>query len=134
MEIDMHSRSLIRLSLGVARALACIACDDGGPGSCTMTQTLGTETTKICEEVPAGPRSQLREKCNATSQNYPPDGIAAATYADGPCPHVGSLGGCKMTADGMSMTLWYYGGSSNLQTPDDVKQLCADAGDTYVAP
>jgi len=130
----MHSRSMMVPILGAALAVACIACDDGSPGSCTMTQTFGSDTQKICEEVPASLRGQLRATCNASSTNFPPDGIATATYADGPCPRVGSIGGCKMTADGLSMTVWYYAGSSGYQTPDDAKQLCASSGHTYVAP
>jgi hypothetical protein len=130
----MHTRSMIVPLLGTALAVACIACDAGGPGSCTMTQTLGTDTQMICEEVPASLSSQLRATCNSSSTNYPPAGTATATYADGPCSRVGCIGGCKMTADGLNMTVWYYAGSSGSQTPDDVKQLCASAGHTYVAP
>lgn len=134
MEIDMHSRSMMVSLLGAALAVACIACDHGGPGSCTMTQTLGSDTQKICEEVPASLSGQLRATCNASSTNFPPDGTATATYADGPCPRVGSPGGCEMTADGLRMTVWYYSGGSGQQTPDDAKQGCTAAGDTYVAP
>ncbi len=129
----MHSRSIMASLLGAALAVACIACGDGAPGSCTMTQTLGSDTQKICEEVPAGLRDQLRATCNASSQNYPPAGVAAATYADGQCPRGGSTGGCKMTADGLNMTIWYYGGGSGPQSPEDIKQACPP-GVTYVAP
>lgn len=99
-----------------------------------MTQTLGSDTQRICEEVPASLGGQLRATCNASSTNFPPDGTTTATYADGPCPRVGSPGGCEMTTDGLSMTVWYYSGGSGPQTPDDAKQLCGAAGDTYVAP
>jgi hypothetical protein len=133
MEIDMRSRSMMVALLGVALALACIACDAGSPGSCTMTQTLGTDIQMICEEVPARLSGQLRATCNSSSTNYPPAGTATATYADGPCSRVGTVGGCTMTADGLNMTVWYYAGSSGYQTPDDLKQFCAGSG-TYVAP
>ena len=131
-EIDMRSRSMMVALWGTTLAIACIACDAGGPGSCTMTQTLGADTTVICEEVPASLSGQLRAKCNSSSTNYPPAGTA--TYADGPCSRVGSVGGCTMTADGLSMTVWYYGVSSGNQPPADPKLLCSRPGSTYVAP
>jgi hypothetical protein len=126
-EIDMRSRSMMVALLGTTLAVACIACDAGSPGSCTMTQTLGADTTMICEEVPASLSGQLRATCNSSSTNYPPAGTATATYADGPCSRVGSVGGCTMTADGLSMTVWFYEVSSG-------NLLCSRPGSTYVAP
>ena len=127
----MRSRSMMVALLGTTLSVACIACDAGSPGSCTMTQTNGADTTVICEEVPAGLSGQLRATCNSSSTNYPPGGTA--TYADGPCSRVGSVGGCTMTADGLSMTVWYYYEVSAGTSPDP-KLLCSRPGSTYVAP
>ena len=131
----MRSRSIMVALLGTTLAVACIACDAGSPGSCTMTQTLGADTTMICEEVPASLSGRLRATCNSSSTNYPPAGTATATYTDGPCSRVGSVGGCTMTVDGLNMTVWYYYDvTSGNQTSVDVKLLCSRPGSTYVAP
>lgn len=59
--------------------------------------------------------------------------MPSITYADGPCSHTNALGGCRMSANGVTATVWYYRPEGAGSSPD-IQALCKSAGATYVSP
>jgi hypothetical protein len=98
-------------------ALALGGCDSGPPwvGSCDsrMDHTC-TDYRVNPAEVP-----DYRDGCVS----------AGATWFDTLCNHMGSVGGCKSSTNGITAIVWYYGPD---YTTDNVKQICT--GGNFVTP
>jgi hypothetical protein len=110
--------------------------DDGGTVSCTLTENVGSfGTIKICEEGSANVRSQLQQACKTSSGGLPADaGVSmVATYADAPCSHVGAIGGCQVSQNGVTMAIWYYQAPSGGMQASDIKTMCSSMG-TFLSP
>lgn len=105
----------------------------GGVSSCTVSENSGGISLKICEQVSGGDRAALQQSC-ATATGGQADGGVTATIVDGPCSHVGALGACEATSGGVTVEGWYYADPTGLETSADIQMLCAQAGETYVAP
>jgi hypothetical protein len=130
-----------RLILALAVVVAAFGCggssaspdaaDPSGTVSCTVSLSDGTTlVNRICYEGSgAALRSALDQQCRAQ-----PDASGASTgsFAQAPCSHVGAVGGCLTVAGGVSQAGWYYTVSGI--TADQVRQLCAGIGATFVAP
>ena len=142
-----------RLFAAVAIAVTATACgggggktdggglvNDGGVGtagvaSCTLSESLGGTTLKLCEEVsgPADAVQAVQQGC--TAQGIPDAGVQVqADFRNGPCSHTGALGGCRVAQGPAVATIWYYDDGSGLQTPADIQMLCTSAGAQYIAP
>jgi hypothetical protein len=112
--------------VGLAGVLAA-GCGSGGSGgvvSCTLGSNAGDGfVPALCQEVPAIERTQVQQSCmlGATSQ-----------FTNGPCSHVGALGGCRQTTGPVTETIWYYDDGSG-QTSADIQMLC-DGIATFVPP
>jgi hypothetical protein len=130
----------------VAILIGAAGCGSGGSGavgglvSCTISESIGGDagvSLKICEETdsPQGAQ-QLRQTCMASSSGTLADAgfQIGAQFENGPCSHVGALGGCQVTQGGITETGWYYDDGSGLQTSADIQTLCATAGATFIAP
>ena len=108
-----------------------------GEGSCTLSEGAADAglALQICEEatgLSAAQLDQLRQSCMVSGGGLPDAGVAAsAQFSNGPCSHVGALGGCRVAQGTISETIWYYAGGG---APSDIQTLCAAAGATYVAP
>ena len=89
-------------------ALCAIACGGGsasGTVSCTISENAGGAlAVQLCEEGSAAVQQQLRQSCMGTgTQSLPDAGISISinvTFADGPCSHVNTLGGCQLVQNG----------------------------------
>src|SRR6476620_455709 len=56
-----------------------------------------------------------------------------SAYADGPCPHAGSLGGCDVSEVGNTVHDWYYADpDSGFTAASNVMTECA--GKSYLSP
>jgi hypothetical protein len=123
----------------VALSFAAIGCGGASDGevSCTVWENTGVDgVMKICEEGSASMSSQLQQACNASASTLPPDaGVGVGmTFMNGPCSHVGALGGCQIVSSGTTIAIWYYQDSSGLSTSDDIKTLCAGIRANFLAP
>ncbi len=101
--------------------------------SCTVSEDVGTGSLKICEQESGADRAALQQSCTAAAGGLVDAGITA-TVVDGPCSHVGALGACETTAGGVTVQGWYYADAAGLETSADIQMLCAQAGETYIAP
>lgn len=103
------------------------------PGSPVVFTTAGLFS---CDFV-AGPTHQCSEfevpTMGVEEQRRACTGAAGRTWAAGPCPRAGAVGGCRiMLPMGMGWTTaWYYGAPF---TPDLVRATCALIGATFVSP
>ena len=99
--------------------------------SCTITATdAGAGTLPLlCVEAPSV--AQGYALCMPSSFSGGADGGPAvhASFDRVPCPHVGTLGACRIPGQG---TFWYYQDGSS--TPADISTRCASLGGTYVPP
>jgi hypothetical protein len=142
----VFTRGLVLVAL-LAFALTTGACgsssDQGVPGtaSCTISQMVSLGGTmlsqRICEEasgLSAAQEQQLKQQCMVPGGGLGADaGITQQeTFAAGPCPRDGALGGCRVVQGGMTSIAWYYQMGSF--TSADIQQLCTNAGATFVAP
>jgi hypothetical protein len=123
----------------VTLSLAAVGCGGASDGevSCTVWENTGVDgVMKICEEGSASVSTQLQQACNASASTLPPDAGAGMgmTFTNGPCSHVGALGGCQIVSSGTAIAIWYYQDSSGLSTSDDIKTMCAGIGATFLAP
>ena len=107
-----------------------------GAGSCTLSESVsGAGLLMICEEgtgLSPADLDQLRQSC-MLSGGLPDGGVQAnAQFSAGPCSHVGALGGCRVTAGTMTVTIWYYTTGAGGLGPADIQTLCAQSGATFV--
>lgn len=102
----------------------------GGQASCTRMDSPpdGGLALKMCQELTGSSVvvDSVRQICM--------DDAGAEQFANGPCSRVGALGGCTYAVGSTVETVWYYADSLGPQTMADVQMICAQAGDTFVAP
>jgi hypothetical protein len=135
------AKNVVWILLG-ALAVIGAGCGGGGSGgvvSCTLTENVGSlGLIQLCEELPPSEAAQARQSCSVSSSTSLGDaGISVkGTYAAGPCSHVNALGACRVSANGVTVTDWYYGSpdSGVSQTSAEIQMLCSLAGATFVAP
>ncbi|HEY7376214.1 MAG TPA: hypothetical protein VIF57_28895 [Polyangia bacterium] len=133
------------LSIVGAAGVGCGSGSDGHGGgsgglvSCTVSESVGTISLMVCEEADDTAQNVqgLMQACMvpAGGGGLADAGITAgADFEHAGCSHVGALGACRVTTQGMTVTGWYYQDPNGLETPADIQMLCAQAGATYVAP
>jgi hypothetical protein len=109
----------------------------GGEVSCTVSESSLTDgglPLQVCEEasgLTAQQAQQFQQQCAPTGTT---SGGASAHFAAAPCSRNHALGGCRITAGGITETGWYYDDGSGLQTSADIQSLCASAGATFIPP
>lgn len=59
----------------------------------------------------------------------PSAGASAGVWSEAPCSHDGALGGCMLSDDQTSLTLWYYAGGTS-----DATSVMNNCTGTYVSP
>jgi len=125
-------------TLAIVFGTAAAGCGGSSSGtvSCTTITSVGADggtSLQTCEEVSGLPQSAESVEQSCTASNSDAGIQVVATFANGPCSHVDALGGCRFTANGASVTEWYYSGTGN-QTSADIQAMCASAGATFIAP
>jgi len=128
------ARMVRGLGLWVAIALAASSCSNpSGVASCTISGSADAGVSQtVCEELAElSPESQhvFADSCFVSSAQFGEG--ATARFANGPCPHAGALGGCRLNAS-MTTTFWYYAGGQ--YTAEDIPTVCAQIDATVVAP
>ena len=124
---------------GTLLAIAALAATGCGNHSDAVSCTIATPgdagvTLTECREV-AGLSSPDQDlwgrSCFVARGSTDAPVPGTARFERAPCPRVGALGGCQL-ADAMTFTVWYYAGGP--YTAADIPMLCAQTGDTFVAP
>jgi hypothetical protein len=114
----------------------------GGVGSCTLREVVGEAgqsgaTLEICQELVGGATASdlasLRQGCVAPTGTADAGLQVQAQFRAAPCPHEHALGGCRITQAGKTVGNWYYETDSDVgSSPDQIRQLCAGIGGTYI--
>lgn len=115
----------------------CNSCEDGAEPAPAPSVPSEPEPTAGCDAVISCDQHELNSSCQEYDATTSAESImnvcVGGTYADAPCDHRGSSGGCRQdTEGGGCMVIWYY--APNFTTVEQVQQNCADNGHTYVAP
>jgi hypothetical protein len=117
-----------------------LAISDGGVVSCTLVELFDAgQTATLCFEVPASGAQSLQQSCGQGDLTAPAD-AGSVTLRNVPCSRADALGGCRTSAYGLIQDQWYYGSGGDSgtsvfgQTASDIKMLCSDMGDSYLAP
>jgi hypothetical protein len=120
-------RAATLAAAALAAALSLASCV--GPDSlvsCTITQGAA----KLCHEISQSQSQGLADSCATIDAGAG----GSQSYSNGPCSHVGAIGGCSVTNEGVTTTDWFYGdGKTPGMTPADVKKLCGTLG-VFVMP
>jgi hypothetical protein len=118
-----------------------LAITDGGVVSCTLVEFFDAgQTATLCFEVPASGGQSLQQGCAPGGDLTAPLDAGSVTFTNQPCSRNDTLGGCRTSAYGLIQDQWYYGSGGNSltsvfgQTASDIKTLCGDMGDSYLAP
>jgi len=134
-------RTATIVSLGLGLSALCLAC--GGPkiipvASCVIEGLGGADAAiQSCEETSASGAALLMSGCLGDGSadvdaDGPHDAAAPGHFFGAPCPHDNALGGCRPTSSGVTATYWYYEGGR--LTQDQLMQLCAASGGTFISP
>jgi len=104
--------------------------------SCTVVSDAGTAgLVGICEESDPSMSDRLRAAC--TQADGGASGGPMLIYADHPCSHAGSIGGCRFVARGGMVAVWYYSnGRPPGMSPGYVQGWCAEMNPpgTFIPP
>ncbi len=104
----------LSFSVLVALVLSLAACAPT-EGSCAFMQT----GVQACAEFSGGRTDLTPSSC--TSQ-------FSGTYSDSLCVTEGRVGGCQVVRNNVTLTTWFYSGTTDL-----IRANCP-AGQTFVAP
>jgi hypothetical protein len=109
-----------------ASALAIVLAGCGGSGgssgNCSSVQGSCTQATGCAEYGGFPSVATAQEACTRSG----------GTFSGNACSRASAVGGCRLLVGGACTTTWYYASSS--ATEDIVRQACAAAGATFVAP
>jgi hypothetical protein len=139
-ELSAASLSLLAVLLG-----GCGGGDGGGvpvgPGgelSCTSSEANPTDgglPIQVCEEASglnAQQAQMFQQQCSTTPPGTVTPSTANVQLAPAPCSRDHALGGCRITAGGLTEAIWYYDDGSGLQAPSDIQTLCGTIGATFI--
>ena len=113
-----------------------------GVGSCTLQEVVGGlgqpgEALEICQEIVAGATASdlasLRQGCVSPTGTGDGGAQVQAQFRAAPCPHDRAVGGCRISQGGKTLGNWYYQTGSDVgPSPDEIRQLCAGIGGTFI--